>query len=114
MAREMKVHYRTGGISWCGVDGSTTPEVAKVTCHRCKFVILVDAAPWARGFLDSIRKSPAETTPPHIHHWVDGTDPEQQACTGCDSTRMTPEEPVYEHLHWCAVHVGKNCNCRSL
>lgn len=30
-------------------------------------------------------------TAPHTHRWVDGTDPEQQVCTGCDSTRMTPD-----------------------
>jgi hypothetical protein len=27
-----------------------------------------------------------------MHEWIDGTDPEQQVCRGCDSTRMTPAE----------------------
>jgi hypothetical protein len=36
-------------------------------------------------------RSPEEPSAPHAHQWVDGTDPEQQACAGCDSTRMAPK-----------------------
>lgn len=38
-------------------------------------------------------KRPAQETPAaHLHQFVDGSDPEQQVCTGCASTRATPEE----------------------
>lgn len=33
-----------------------------------------------------------ETPATHRHQWIGGSDPEQQVCTGCDSTRATPEE----------------------
>lgn len=32
-----------------------------------------------------------DSSAPHTHTWIDGADPEQQVCTGCDSTRMTPD-----------------------
>ena len=64
------VHYLQGrylaeDYTRCGITGRTTRVIACVTCRICKFGILVDAAPWARAFLDELRGNKATVTSPN-------------------------------------------------
>lgn len=67
--RELKVHYISGSgirmheVPSCGESGRMTPFVDRITCRRCMFFYLVDQAPWARAFLDGLRKSPGVGAP---------------------------------------------------
>lgn len=68
MTRERAVHYQQGRYAdetytRCGGLGWTTRVMACVTCRVCKFGILADAAPWARAFLDDLRKNVRERKP---------------------------------------------------
>ncbi len=58
----MKMHRRVTGAdgesisNLCGIDGISTYDSSRVTCRRCLFSILADSHPWAREFLDNLRK----------------------------------------------------------
>lgn len=59
-ARGSKVHYVPDNNgrdrSQCGTPGRTTYILAVVTCRICMFSYLAEQAPWARGFMDGLRK----------------------------------------------------------
>jgi hypothetical protein len=61
MPRESKIHFAEdhGSIyrSRCGTDGRLNHNASTVTCRICWWHILADVAPWARGFLDELRKT---------------------------------------------------------
>lgn len=58
MAREFKVHFAPGDHrELCGTPGNQTANAPDITCRRCQFFFLAEQAPWARGFLDDLRKA---------------------------------------------------------
>lgn len=110
--KESKVHYVPDNNgherTQCGNRGRLTYVLGAVTCRVCMFSYLADQAPWAREFLDGLRKVDTALKRSAGKTLQDGFKPGLTglASLGAASTVSVPA-PTTEQVHCQEEHLGR-------